>query len=78
MLKIISAAASGLVLAGTVGYSYVQKAQQHVADLESANKTLTATVNREDSAIDKAIADLQSARSAPVGAGEPQPGRGSP
>jgi outer membrane murein-binding lipoprotein Lpp len=72
MLKIISAAASGLVLAGTVGYSYVQKAQQHVADLESANKTLTAQVTREESAIDKAIHDLQAARKAPPATDAPQ------
>lgn len=71
MLKIISAAASGLVLAGTVGYSYVQKAQQHVADLESANKTLTASVARKDAGIDAAIKALQLARRNPA-TGEPQ------
>ena len=62
MLKIISAAASGLVLAGSIGYSYVQKAQEHVAKLEADNVSLTATVARRDAGIDAAIKALQSAR----------------
>jgi hypothetical protein len=68
MLKIISAAATGIIAAGSIGYSYVQKAQEHVATLERDNKTLTAQVVREDIAIDKAIAALQAARSKPAAA----------
>jgi hypothetical protein len=71
MLKIITSAASGLILAGSVGYGYVKKAQEHVAALESSNASLTATVARRDAGIDAAIKALQSAR-------RPAPGAQSP
>ena len=71
MLKIISAAASGLVLAGGIGYGYIQKAQEHVASLEASNKTLTATVARKDAGIDAAIKALQLARKNPTGEAAP-------
>jgi hypothetical protein len=66
MLKIISSAASGLIVAGGIGYGYIQKAQEHVAKLEADNAALAVTVKREDTAIDKAIADLRAARSVPA------------
>jgi predicted RNA-binding protein with RPS1 domain len=66
MLKIITSAASGLIVAGGIGYGYVQKAQEHLAKLEADNVTLTATVRREDTAIDLAIKTLQAARKAPA------------
>ena len=68
MLKIITSAASGLVVAGGIGYGYVQKAQEHLAMLERDNKVLTLQVTREDTAIDKAIAELRAARSHPAAA----------
>jgi hypothetical protein len=74
MLKIISAAATGIIAAGSIGYSYVQKAQEHVATLERDNQAMSASIARKDAAIDKAIAALQAAKTT----GEPQPSRGSP
>jgi hypothetical protein len=68
MLKIITSAASGLIVAGGIGYGYVQKAQEHLATLERDNKVLTLQVTREDTAIDKAIAELRAARSHPAAA----------
>jgi hypothetical protein len=65
MLKIITSAASGLILAGGVGYGYVQKAQEHLATVEATNRTLSAQVSRQDAAIDKAIEALRAARGTP-------------
>ena len=75
MLKIITSAASGLIVAGGIGYGYVQKAQEHLATLERDNKTLAAQVHAKNDGIDAAIKALQSARKAgempavPVGDG---------
>jgi hypothetical protein len=76
MLKIITSAASGLIVAGGIGYGYVQKAQEHLATLERDNKVMVASIARKDAAIDKAIAALQLARkgepiASPVGDGAP-------
>lgn len=64
MLKIITSAASGLILAGGIGYGYVQKAQEHLATVEASNRTLTAQVRAKDAGIDAAIKALQLARTA--------------
>lgn len=72
MLKIITSAATGLIAAGAVGYGYVQKANEHVASLQSQISVLTATVKRRDDGIDAAIKALRAARSEPAATEPPQ------
>jgi hypothetical protein len=59
MLKLIASAITGVTLAGGVAYSYVQKEQQHIAQLTVENTKLHADNMRQGNAIDAAIKVLQ-------------------
>jgi hypothetical protein len=62
IMRLVASAAGGIIAAGSVAYSYVQREEAKVAVLERANAELSATVTRESTAIDRAIAVLQAAK----------------
>ena len=59
MIRLIASALTGVTLAGGVAYSFVQKEQQHIAQLTAENLQLHADNLRETNAIDAAIKVLQ-------------------
>ncbi len=59
MIRLIASAMAGVLTAGGVAYSYVQKEQQHIAQLTVENTQLHADNMRQGNAIDAAIKVLQ-------------------